>query len=494
MNQSNATSLAPLDEPGRTEPAAGGCVIHPTDPAYAQTVAGWNVLAQHHPAAAVRAQTTDDVVTAVRHARQAGLGVAAMTTGHGLPTVGTDALLVNTSAIRGVHIDAERRTATVGAGATWRDVHEQSAPHGLVGVCGSSAQVGVVGYTQGGGFGWLSRNLGYAASWVRAAELVTADGELVRASADEHPDLLWAVAGGGGNVGVVTSLTFELHRLERVYGGNLYYPLEHAREVIGCYAAWAPGLPVEFMSALTFRTFPDAPFVPEGLRGRAFVAIRGCYSGDDLECGRTLVDAARAGLGEPVADTFGVLPATDLDSISMDPKIPVRAVQHAGALADIDDRVVDALVAAAGADSGSPFAMLELRQLGGALNDALVGPHPMAATNAAYTINAIGLAPTPEREQFVRDRQQRLFDRLCPALTGTTYLNFLDGDRPDAAARVRAAYTGADWERLTDIKTTYDPTNVFRWNRNIPPRGLAATTTTANRNVTTTSTTNGASS
>lgn len=465
---------------------AGAPRLTPSDPAYEQAVTPWNLLVRHRPAAAFRATCAQDVATAVRYARRNGLGVAAMATGHGTPAVDAGGVLVNTTAMRDVTIDPARRTATVGAGARWCDVHAASAPHGLVGVCGSSSQVGVVGYTQGGGFGWLSRRLGFASSSVRAAELVTADGQIRTVDADHHPDLLWGVAGGSGNLGIVTRLTFDLHSVgalgtagpATVYGGNLYFTLQRAAEVAAFYAEWAPTLPREVMSALTFRWFPPAPTVPQDLRGRTMVALRACASGPTPATGPELVQIARSALGVPVADTFATLPGHDLDPISADPRMPVPAAQHGEALRDLDTDVIDILVEETVPTDGPPLVMLELRQLGGAMNHAPRGPHPMARTDAAYTVNTISLVPTPIDEATARARHRRLFDRLSPHLTGTTYLNFLEGGTPPS--RVRAAYDDADWARLVDLKTTYDPHNTFRFNRTVPPLDTTDPTTTPN--------------
>ncbi|MGV1010123.1 MAG: FAD-binding oxidoreductase [Dermatophilaceae bacterium] len=478
---SDVTMPRGLPAAGLGEDATGqarpGVPLTPGSDGYHDAVGAWNLRVEHRPAVAFRARTTRDVAAAVRFARREGLGVGVMATGHGTPAVGPDGVLVNTSALRDVDLDPRRRLATVAAGVRWSDVHARSAPHGLVGVSGSSSQVGVVGYTQGGGFGWLSRRLGFASSGVRSAQLVTAEGEVLTLSARDHPELLWGVAAGGGNLGVVTGLTFDLHEVRHVYGGNLYYPLERAREVIEFYREWAVSLPVELMSALTFRSFPDAAVVPAGLRGRAFVAVRACHSGPDLRGGERLVEAARRALGMPAADTFAVLPATQLDGISMDPTVPLGAVQRSGALAQIDDDVIDALLEAAGPHSGSPFVMLELRQLGGALADSPRGPHPMARTDAAYTVNSVGLAPSPESAHAVERAQSRLFRRLSPSLTGTAYVNFLDGEETRNSDRVRAAYTTEDWDRLVRLKTEYDPLNTFRFSRTIPPAAAPAPTT-----------------
>lgn len=452
--------------------------LSPGADGYADAVSSWNLLVHHRPAAAFVARRPADVAAAVRYAARRGLGVAAMSTGHGTPAVDAGAVLVNTAALDRVRIDPARRTVTVGAGARWRDVHAASAPHGLVGVCGSSSQVGVVGYAQGGGFGWLSRRLGFASSSVRAAELVTADGEILCLDEDHHPKLLWGVTGGAGNLGVVTSLTLDLHRVgapgdagpATVYGGNLYYPVERAAEVATFYAGWAPTLGRDVASALTFRWFPPAPGVPEPLRDRRLVAIRACSSGPSIAAGEDVVRSARSALGEPVVDTFTTLPAHDLDPISADPTFPVPAVQQGEALTDLGPEAIEILADEARVTSGPPLVMLELRRLGGAMRHAPRGPHPMARTTAPYSINAIGLVPSPEQEGAARARQRWIFDRLAPHLTGSTYLNFLEGGATDRD-RVRRAYDDADWARLVALKSAHDPANTFRYGRNIAPRG-----------------------
>ncbi|MEI2765183.1 MAG: FAD-binding oxidoreductase [Dermatophilaceae bacterium] len=435
----------------------------------------WNLMTRHAPAAAFAATRTDDVVAAVRYARHRGLGVAPTATGHGIPAVGDDGVLVSTAGMRRVDIDPGRRTARIGAGARWADLHSASAPHGLVGVAGSSSQVGVVGFTQGGGFGWLSRRLGFASSSVRAAELVTADGSVHEVDDLHNPDVRWGVAGGAGNLGVVTRLTIDLHRVGEpgaagpttVHGGNLYYPVERAAEVAIFYAGWAPRLPREVMSALTFRWFPPASAVPTPLRGRTFVAIRACASGLSW-IGEELVQLARTALGAPVADTFTALPAHDLDAISADPTTPVPAIQRGETLRELDEDAITVLAEEAQPADGPPLVMVELRQLGGAMDDAPRGPHPMARTRGAYSVNAVSLVPNAEAQAPARARQNRLFDRLRPHLTGDTYLNFLDGGGA-TPQRVRAAYDDADWARLVDLKAALDPDNTFRFGRTIHP-------------------------
>jgi len=439
--------------------------LAPDDDGYAAAHRAWNLSARHRPALVVMAENAEDVQRAVRYARSADLGVGVMATGHGTGTPCDGGVLVNTSRMRDVQVNPAARVARVAAGAIWADVVTAAAAHGLAGLPGSSTTVGVVGYTLGGGFGWLGRRYGLAAHSVIRAEVVTADGELRSASAYENPDLFWGLLGGTGNFGIVTALEFALHPVTTVYAGNLYFPLERARDVAEFYANWSRDAPSELTSALTFRRFPPVPTVPEPLRGRSFVAVRGCWCGD-LEAGRVLVDQARETLGPAELDTFAPMPAARLAAVSMDPVDPLPVRNRTELIRDLTPGTIDALVDLAGPDSRSPLVMLEARQLGG----ALVGPpdalSPMAHTTARFSLNAIGMTATPEQDSAVRAQLEKVARRLQPYATGETYLNFLDldGATPD---RIRAAYSAADWQRLLALKEHYDPTNVFRFNRNL---------------------------
>ena len=435
------------------------------DPGYDEGRLAWNRNALQTPAVVVMAESARDVQAAVRLARAEGRGVGVMATGHGVATAVDGGVLVNTSRMRGVAIDPAARTARVAAGARWSDVIPDAAAYGLACLPGSSSGVGVVGYTMGGGFGWLGRRYGFAADSVRAAEVVTADGALVRAAPDENPDLFWGLAGGGGNFGIVTALEFALHPVANVYAGNLFYPVERARDVLAFWAEWNRTLPDAMTSAVAFRRFPPLPTVPEAFRGRVFAALRGCWCGPDLGEGGRLVAAARAALGPAEIDTWQVSPVSGLDMVSMDPVDPIAAHQHSELLPDLPSATIDTLV-----DLGtdSPLIMLELRQLGGALGGVRTALSPLAHSTARFSMNAIGVTPTPEAVPAVRGYLGRVAAAMRPHATGATYLNFLDldGATPE---RVRAAYSADDWARLVALKGRLDPDNVFRFNRNIPP-------------------------
>jgi FAD/FMN-containing dehydrogenase len=444
-----------------------GQVLARGDEGYDQARAAWNLNARHHPAAVLRAMDASDVRTAVRVAGAAGLGVGVLATGHGTGRPCIGGLLINTSAMRGVELNPAAGVARVAAGTVWDEVIGTAAPYGLATLPGSSTKVGVVGCTLGGGFGWLGRRYGLAAHSVTRAEVVTADGELVTASPNEHPELFWGLLGSGGNLGVVTALEFRLHRVQQVYGGNLYYPLERSRDVLTFFAELSESAPPELTSAVAFRRFPPLPSVPEPLRGRSLIAFRGCFCGNPA-VGAALVDRARTALGRPTADTFTEMSAAALAVISMDPVDPLGALNHSELLSRLTPDAIDALVDLGGPDSGSPLVILEVRQLGGALSGPAGALSPLAHSNAGFSLNAIGITPTPEQAAAVRAHLHKVATTMRRHATGETYLNFLDldGVTPE---RVRAAYSAQDWNELLRLKYAYDPSNLFRFNRNIQP-------------------------
>ena len=444
-----------------------GALLLPGQDGYDRARAAWNLEVDQHPAMVVLAECATDVQEAVRTAAALGLGVAVQATGHGVSRPCDGGVLVVTSRMDDVVVDPVARRARVGAGALWRDVVDAAAVHGLATLPGSSTGVGVVGYTLGGGFGWLGRRYGLAAHSVTRAELVTADGQQLVASADEHPELFWGLLGGTGNFGVVTALEFRLHPLTHVYGGNLYYPLSRARDVLGVFADWTRRAPHELTGAVAFRRFPDLPTVPAALRGQSLVALRGCWSGDLTE-GERLVDRARRDLGPAQLDTFAPMPVAAMASISADPVDPLGTVQHSETVTAVTSELVQVLLDLVGPGTDHPLVVLELRTLGGGLDGPTGALSPTAHTRGAASLNAIGVTSLPgDGSQQVRPFLTRLADRLRPHVTGDTYLNYLDleGATPQ---RVRAAYSASDWQRLVTLKSQTDPQDLFRFNRAIP--------------------------
>jgi FAD/FMN-containing dehydrogenase len=367
--------------------------------------------------------------------------------------------------MRGVRVDPVLRTARVEAGALWKDVIPAAQEHGLATLAGSAPHVGVVGYTMGGGFGWLGRRYGLNSAGVTEARMVTASGHSLRVRPDENEDLFWSLKGGGGNFGIVTSLEFRLHPLATVYGGNVFYPVERAGEVLTAYARWSAGLPDEMTTAVAFMNVPPLPHLPGPLRGRSVIVVKGAYAGEKQEDGEEMFRTVREGFGQPIIDTFGPMPVARMDRISMDPVDPLGVIQHAEVLSDLSPGAVEALVRVAGAGSGSPLTILEIRQLGGALSRATEQPNLLGGGN--FSMNAIGATFTPEMARGVRERIARLVGETRPYRTGRTFVNFMEGD--PSGDRVRAAYTAEDWKRLVALKDEHDPRNLFRFNRNIPP-------------------------
>ena len=435
---------------------------------YDEASRAWNLNAHQEPAVVVMAEGPADVIAAVRFARKIGVGVGVMVTGHGTGAPCDGGVLVNTSRMRGVRVDPVARTARVEAGALWTDVIPEAQAHGLAGLVGSSSHVGVVGYTMGGGFGWLGRRFGLNAASVTEADVVSADGELLRVSAEENADLFWGLGGGGGNFGIVTSLEFRLYPVTTVYGGNAFYPVERAGEVLELYARWSRDLPDEMTTAVAFMNIPPLPDIPEPLRGGSFVAVRGCYSGANSEDGEEMFRPVREGLGEPVMDTFGVMPIATMDVISMDPVDPMGSVQHSEMLRDLSPGAIEALLEVAGPGSGSPLIMLEIRQLGGALARTPDRLSPMGGGEAGYIMNGVGVTFTPEMAEGVKGHIARVTEATREHQTGETYLNFMELDAA-GEERVKAAYPPEDWERLVALKDRHDPDNLFRFNRNIAP-------------------------
>jgi FAD/FMN-containing dehydrogenase len=448
-----------------------GAAYAPGEVGYDEARKAWNLNVHHHPALVVVAQGAADVIAAVRLARDEGLGVGVMATGHGVVSPCDGGVLINTSRMKSVRVDPEAQTARVEPGALWTDVIPEAQVFGLSGLMGSSTAVGVVGYTMGGGLGWLGRKYGFNADSMREADVVSADGELLKVSAYEHPDLFWGLKGGGGNFGIVTSMEFALYPLTTVYGGNLFYPVERAAEVLDLYNRWIDTLPDEMTTAVAFVNFPPLQRVPEPLRGRRFIAVRGCYCGEPVEGGDELLGPWRE-FGEPQVDTFRVMPYREMDTISMNPVDPTAPYTQVELLGDLPPEAIEKLVELAGAKSESPLVTLEIRQLGGTLAQPPADLSPIGRRDSRFIMYGLGFSPspevTPEVAQRLREHLAYVAEEMRPYETGATFVNFLilgDWD----LERTRASYSPEDWDRLVELKDRYDPTNLFRFNRNIPP-------------------------
>ncbi len=440
-----------------------GIALLPGDDNYVKYTTAWNLNAKQFPAIVVVAESKDDIVTAIRFARENDLGVGVMATGHGVGKSCNGGLLINTSLMRNVTIDPGRRTATVDAGALWSDVIAKASEHGLATLAGSAPHVGVVGYTMGGGFGYLGRKFGLNSASVVKAEVVTAEGVLRTANENENVDLFWGIKGGGGNFGIVASLEFRLYPITKVYGGAVYYPIEQDRKALEFFSIWSANLPDDFTVAFAFMNVPDVPAAPAALRGKSLVTIKGCYCGDNLEEGEEIFTEARK-VAKPIADTFGVMDVKNMDAISKDPVDPMGILQYGTLLKDLSDPAIDAIVQVAGQHSSSPLQIVELRRLGGKLNHG-TDIKMMGEGKAAYSLNAIGGTFNDEMVARVQGHLDKMAIGIRSHSTDEVFLNFLEVDPNDQ--RVRQAYTRQDWQRLVHLKKMYDNRDTFRFNRRV---------------------------
>jgi hypothetical protein len=372
-------------------------------------------------------------------------------------------MLLRTSRLTGAEVDAQARRARVAPGALWRDVVEPASEHGLAALAGSSPEVGIVGYTLGGGMGWLARRHGLAANSVTAAEIVTADGRLLRIDRENEPELFWAIRGGGGNFGVVTSLEFELYELPQVFAGMLLWPWERTAEVLHRWREWEATVPDEVTSDGRVIQFPPIPDVPEPLRGRPFVGVEVAYLGGDAE-GAELIAPLRELDAE--MDTFAMVPPTALSVLHMDPEDPVPGLSSHRLLGDLGEEGFDALVNVAGPESGSPLLSVELRQLGGALAEAAPGAGATASVPGRFAMFAVGLPMDEASGKAIHEHCGVVSEALAPWDQGSVYLNFTEHPVDTADG-----FPAETYERLRRVKEQYDPDDLFRGHHPVTPAG-----------------------
>ena len=438
-----------------------GIVVTPADPGWDEARQAWNLVVDQRPVAVVVVEDSDDVVVVMDFARAAGLRVAPQTTGHNAAPLGdlAETILVRTSALQGVTIDAAGRRARVGAGVIWQDVMEAASAEGFAALAGSSPDVGVVGYSLGGGMGWLSRRHGLATNSILAVELVTPDGRLVRADAEHETDLFWALRGGGGNFGVVCALEFALYPMREVYAGALAWDWSHSERVLQRWSEWAPGAPDEVTTSARIMQLPPLPEIPEPLRGRRLVMIDGAYDGAVADAERVLAPLRELA---PEIDIFGLMPPAGLVRVHGDPEHPVPAMSDHAMLGPLPPEAVAAFVAAAGPGSGSSLLVAELRQLGGALGRPAPSHGALPMLDADFALFAVGMAMSPEMAAAAAADGRRLVEAMGPWTNGRTYLNFREGP-----ADVSTGYRDDVLTRLRRIRAAVDPQSVMHANHEI---------------------------
>lgn len=441
----------------RLKRACGGLVTLPDDPTFDAVRMPWNVAAQQQPAAVAVPTTVEEVQLVVRAAKQAGLRIAPQGTGHGAAALAArnldDVVVLRTTALTGVAVDPETQTARAESGALSEHVVAAAAEHGLVCLHGSSPDVGVAGLALGGGIGWYGRKHGLACNRLRAVELVTSDGELVRADAEQNADLFWALRGGGGNFGVVTAIELGLLPIADAYAGNMIWDISHYEKVLRHFNEWAPTAPEEISSSLRAMRFPPLPFIPEEVRGRSLVIFDGAVLADDDEA-EEIIAGFRA--LEPELDTWQRVPAPSLIRLHQDPEGPTPAVGDGLLLDQLDEATVQSLVEAVGPGAETHLLMAELRHLGGALRRVPEGAGAVGGFEADYVAYFVAIAPTPEIGAMGVADTARAMAAVAGAATGKRYLNFTE-----VPVDAETGYDTASWARLQQVRSAVDPDGMF---------------------------------
>ncbi|SDX63387.1 FAD/FMN-containing dehydrogenase [Geodermatophilus africanus] len=456
----DATAVADL----RT--ALLGEVVAPGDNGYEKHRRVWNGSIDRRPALIARCAGVDDVRTALRFAQEHQLPIAVRSGGHSFPGLSTcdDGLLIDLRPMSSIRVDPDAREAGVQAGVLLGELDAATQEHGLAVPAGIVSHTGLAGLTLGGGTGWLQRWYGLTVDSLSSVDVVTAEGEFVRASEDENPELFWGLRGGGGNFGVVTDFRFRLHPLGRqVMAGATFWPMDQAQRVLYAYRDWLADCPDELMTIVVQRLAPPLPVVPAELVGRPVIAVVACYAGD-VDDGERVLRPMRE-VGSPVLDVFGPKPFVAHQRF-FDPSFRHGCWYYVRScdVAELDDDVIDVMTEH-GPRISSPLSSVALWQMGGAVARVGDGETAFNGRGAGFTFNINGNTATADGFDAQRQWARDYWSALAPFHT-SVYVNFLmeEGD-----ARVRQAYGEAKYERLRALKRRYDPGNVFRLNENIRP-------------------------
>jgi FAD/FMN-containing dehydrogenase len=444
--------------PGRLHP--------PASPEFEEACTIWNAMIERRPGLVVRCSSAEDVGHAVRFAREHDLVLAVRGGGHNIAgnALCDGGVMLDLSPMKSVEVNPSARTVRVGGGATLAELDREAQRFGLATPLGVNSTTGVAGLTLGGGFGWLSRRFGLTIDNLLSAEVVLANGEVVRASATESPDLFWALRGGGGNFGVVTSFEFRLHPVgPEVLAGLIVHPLDAARDVLRFYRDFLPTTPDEFVCWFVMRKAPPLPFLPAEWHGKEILALAVCYSGAIDEGER--VAAPLRKFGKPIADVIAPQPYAAWQTI-LDPLLTpgLRNYWKSHDFQEVSEGLIDALIAHA-RKLPDPNTEIAFAQLGGAVSRVPADATAYSHRDGQFVMNVHGRWEDPAKDAECIGWARDLFRATAPFATGAVYVNFLTGEEGD---RIRAAY-GRNYDRLVKLKNRYDPRNLFRVNQNIRP-------------------------
>ena len=435
----------------------GGSVQLPGDPAYDMARAPWNLSMRDHPAAVAYPAFPDEVAEVLLAAAAAGLQVAPQGTGHGAPPLEGrlgNAVLLRTSAMTELEVDVERRTVRAGAGVLWGDLADTAGRYGLAGRHPSSPDVGVVGYSLGGGIGWYARALGLQSNAVTAVELVLADGTRVRATADAEAELFWALRGGAAPLGVVTALEFEVFPLETVVAGAMAWDWTAVERVLPAWVAWCAEAPEEATTAFRLLDVPHMEQIPPELRGRRIAMIDGAVLGDDAFAAEALAPLRALA---PEFDSTGRVPAASLVRLHLDPEGPTPAYASSTLISGLPDAAIAGIIEAVGPGSDTRLAAAELRQLGGALSRPNPEGGALAFLDGSFLALGLGLGGG-DGVDWERQRADaaRFLAAVEPWATGRQYLPMLE-ERTDT----RKVFAPGVHERLSAVRRSVDPDGLF---------------------------------
>ncbi len=461
------TGPARIGEATIAEFAAGlrGAVVRPGDEDYDRERSVWNGAHDRRPALVARCAGVADVIRTVDFARSEGLPLAVRGGGHSIPGFSTvdGGIVLDLSLMKGIQVDPARRTVAAQAGCTWKDLDAETQQFGLAVTGGLVSSTGIAGFTTGGGIGWLMRKHGLASDNLVGADVVTADGQFVHASAQEHPDLFWGLRGGGGNFGVVTSFEFQLHEVgPTVLSGLVFYPADEAEQVLRGYRAACLAAPDELTTLVNITTAPPVPFLPESVHGTPIIGVGGCWAGD-LDAGADATAPFRS-LGTVISDVFADNPYAGWQQ-ALDPLYPrgIHNYFRSAFLRSVDDAALRVLQDAL-ATLPSPLTEVHLQHLGGAVGRVPVDSTAYALRDQEFIVNVVARTSGPEGFAEVVAWARGVTDALGP--DAGSYVNFTGESN---AALVRASYPPETYRRLVELKTEYDPTNLFRLNQNIAP-------------------------
>jgi hypothetical protein len=443
--------------------ALRGALIQPGDPEYDEARTIYNAMIDKHPRMIVRCADVADVIASVNFAREQDLEVSIRSGGHNGPglAVVDDGLVIDLSDMKGIRVDPEAQTVRVEPGCTWGDVDHATHAFGLATVSGIISTTGVGGLTLGGGMGYLSRKYGLTVDNLLSADVVLADGRFVHASEDEHPDLFWALRGGGGNFGVVTSFEYELHPVAMVIGGPMFWPIEELETVMDWYREWLPQAPEEVSAFFLAHEVPGDPFPPE-IHGEKVCGLMWCSTGPEAEMTAMLQEARD--VAEPLFEHVGEMPYPAIQSMFDGMYPPGDQWYWKGDFVkDLTDDAV-AIHQRYGVVPTTKSGM-HLYPINGAVHDVPADETAWNTRDANWSMVIFGVDPDPANTEKITEWARDYWEALHPYSEEGAYVNFMMEEGED---RIRAAY-GDNYERLQEVKAEYDPDNFFDVNQNIEP-------------------------